>query len=74
MSDPWQTEIDRYVARHEADLIALARALIAYPTVSPPGRNTAAAQGFVADYLAGLGAAVDRFEVYPGDPDVVGVL
>lgn len=74
MAQEWQTQIDGYVAAHEGDLLALARDLIAHPTVSPPGRNTAAAQRFVADYLAGLGAAVDLFEVYPGDPDVVGTL
>lgn len=74
MSANWQSLVDDYVAAHEGDLLALARDLIAHPTVSPPGRNTAAAQRFVADYLARLGAAVDLFEVYPGDPDVVGTL
>ncbi len=56
------------------ELIDLASTLISYPTVSPPGRNTSGSQQFVADYLTGLGCEVDRFDVYPGDPDVVGRL
>jgi acetylornithine deacetylase/succinyl-diaminopimelate desuccinylase family protein len=66
--------VDRWILAHEADLVDLAARLIAFPTVSPPGRNTAAAQAFVADYLGELGCRVDTFDVYPGDPDVVGRL
>ncbi len=53
------------------ELVKLASRLISFPTLSPPGRNTTEAQQFVADYLAGLGFEIDRFEVYPGDPNVV---
>lgn len=73
-SGDWQTRIDGHIEAHQDELIALARDLIAFPTVSPPGRNSAAAQRFVGDYLTRLGADLDVFEVYPGDPDVVGVL
>jgi acetylornithine deacetylase len=64
---------DEIAARRD-ELVQLASSLIAFPTVSPPGRNTSAAQAFVADCLRSLGFDVDRFEVYPGDPDVVGRL
>ncbi|HVB09137.1 MAG TPA: acetylornithine deacetylase [Bacillota bacterium] len=66
--------LDRYIADHSQDLVDLAAQLIAFPTVSPPGRNTAAAQAFVAEHLGALGARVQSFDVYPGDPDVVGTL
>mgnify|MGYP001032828146 CR=1 FL=1 len=62
------------IAARRDDLVELASTLIAFPTVSPPGRNTGEAQAFVASYLAGLGFAVEQFDVYPGDPNVVGRL
>ena len=65
-------QIDRWLRDHRADLVARVRDLVAFPTLSPPGRNTAAAQDYLAAWLQSLGCAVDRFEVYPGDPDVVG--
>lgn len=58
----------------QQELFDLASALIAFPTLSPPGRNTSAAQSYVADYLANMGFEVDRFDVYPWDADVVGRL
>lgn len=66
--------VDRHIRDHADDLRDLAAALIAFATVSPPGRNTAAAQAFVAERLRALGCRVEQFDVYPGDPDVVGVL
>ncbi len=46
--------------------------LIAFPTVSPPARNTRQAQQYVADYLRRLGMEVDQWEIYPSDDNVVG--
>lgn len=66
--------IDRWIVAHEADLLARVGALVAFPTLSPPGRNTGAAQDYVVAWLAALGCAVERFAVYPGDDDVVGQL
>ena len=63
-----------YIADHQEDLILLVERLVGFRTPNPPGRNTGAAQQLVADLLAALGATVDRFEVFPGDPDVVGVV
>lgn len=55
-------------------LLKLAQRLLAFPTPNPPGRNTAEAQAFLADFLRQLGCTVEQFDVYPGDPDVIGVL
>lgn len=66
--------IKEAIAERRGELLELASRLIAFPTVSPPGRNTSQAQEFVAGYLAGMGFEIDRFDVYPGDPDVVGRL
>ncbi len=74
MSQTTTHEIQTAIEDRRAELVALASKLIAFPTLSPPGRNTGAAQDFVGGYLEELGFDVDRFEVYPGDPDVVGTL
>jgi acetylornithine deacetylase len=67
-------EIHTAIEQRRVELVELACKLIAFPTLSPPGRNTGAAQDFVSDYLERLGFAIDRFDVYPGDPDIVGTL
>ncbi len=67
-------EILSYVDAHIEELKDLFFRLLRYPTVNPPGRNSAEAQDFVARYLRELGFQVDVFEVYPGDPDVVATL
>ena len=64
--------IDRWLREHRDGLVARIRELVAFPTLSPPGRNTAAAQEYVAAWLRSLDCAIESFEVYPGDPDVVG--
>lgn len=75
MSSPYSpTVIREAVADRRDDLIELASRLIAFPTISPPGRNTSEAQTFIAHQLRRLGFAVDQFDVYPGDPDLVGIL
>lgn len=71
MSFTVSDQLEIAITSGRAELIRLARALIAFPTVSPPGRNTAGAQQYIAEYLAELGCEVDYFDVYPGDPDVV---
>lgn len=62
------------VEQREEELLALASKLIAFRTPAPPARNTEGAQAFVASYLEERGFSVDRWDVYPGDPNVVGVL
>ncbi len=66
--------VDRWLQAHATRLAETLAALVAFPTPSPPGRNTARAQAWVAGRLRDLGMSVESFEVYPGDPDVVGRL
>lgn len=63
--------LDEYIDDHKDDLLSLLAKLVAFPTLSPPGRNTAGAQRFVAEFFSNLGAGIDVFDVYPGDPNVV---
>lgn len=62
-----------YIREHQAELDRLLAALVAFRTESPPARNAAPAQAFVAAYLQNLGFAIDQWEVFAGDPNVVGV-
>ena len=74
MSEMPFDQIRGTITARRDELVQLARSLIAFPTVSPPGRNTGDAQSFISEILANLGFEVDRFDVYPGDADVVGRL
>ena len=74
MADSTTTQLRAAIASRQQELIDLASRLISFPTVSPPGRNTADAQEFVAGDLRQSGFEVERFDVYPGDPNIVGRL
>jgi formylaminopyrimidine deformylase len=62
------------VEDRQEELIQLLERLIQYKTPAPPARNTEEAQQFVASFLEEKGFSVDKWDVYPGDPNVVGVL
>lgn len=64
--------LDQVDARQD-ELVDLLCSLIAFETPAPPARNTSEAQAFVGDYLAKIGFSIDMWDVYPGDPNVVGV-
>ena len=64
--------IRQAIRERSNELVDLARHLIRYPTLSPPGRNTEQIQEEIARYLAGAGFEPDTFPVFPGDVDVVG--
>lgn len=66
--------LDRWIDERRSVLVALVRDLVAFPTLSPPGRNTAEAQAFLAARLRELGCEVEMFDVHPGDPNLVGRL
>jgi acetylornithine deacetylase len=55
------------------ELLAILERLVGYATVSPPARNTAVAQDFLANELEAAGFGISRWELYPGDPVVVGI-
>lgn len=55
------------------ELIELISTLIKFETPAPPARNTKENQTFIASYLKELGFDIDMWDVYPNDPNVVGV-
>lgn len=55
------------------ELLRLLDGLVSRPTVSPPARNTAEAQEIISERLRRLGFSLDTWELYEGDPIVVGV-
>lgn len=61
------------VDRREGELVDLLCKLVSFETPAPPARNTEPAQQFVAADLRELGFSVDMWDVYPGDPNVVGI-
>ncbi|MDG0765637.1 acetylornithine deacetylase [Bacillus halotolerans] len=56
------------------ELIELAKTLISFKTPAPPARNTDSIQTWIAQFLLERGFSIDKWDVYPGDPNVVGVL
>ncbi|MCP8971033.1 acetylornithine deacetylase [Ectobacillus ponti] len=66
-------QLIRQVEKRQDELIELAKQLIAYETPAPPARNTSDIQAFIADFLQQCEFSIDKWDVYPGDPNVVGV-
>ncbi|WP_100333623.1 acetylornithine deacetylase [Bacillus alkalisoli] len=67
-------ELIQLVEERQDELVDLLCKLIQYETPAPPARNTSEAQRFIAGFLQEKGFAIDTWDVYPGDPNVVGVL
>ncbi|MEO2075594.1 MAG: acetylornithine deacetylase [Bacillus sp. (in: firmicutes)] len=74
MWNEFAEKIEVEVEARKEELLELLSTLVAFPTVSPPARNTNEIQGFIKDYLEGQGFQTDKWDVYPGDPNVVGIL
>src|SRR5699024_4257530 len=47
--------------------------LVAFPTVSPPARNTEAIQSYIANFLNKEGFETTTWDVFPQDPNVLGI-
>ncbi|SFL75999.1 acetylornithine deacetylase [Paenibacillus sp. 1_12] len=62
------------VENRQGELIELIEHLIRFQTPAPPARNTEEAQQYIAAFLQEKGFAIDKWDIYPGDPNVVGVL
>ncbi|QQK78910.1 acetylornithine deacetylase [Salicibibacter cibi] len=60
------------VEERRDELISLLSDLIAFRTPAPPARNTDEIQRYIADKLQTIGFDVDHWDVYLGDPNVVG--
>lgn len=73
MSQEKLQQVIEDLERRQGELITLTKKLIAYETPAPPARNTAEAQTFVEEYLQELDFTTDRWDVYPNDPNVVGI-
>jgi len=74
MKEELLEKIALLVEAREEELLNLLTKLVAFPTVSPPARNTNSVQEFINRYLIDLGFQTDKWDVYPGDPNVVGIL
>ncbi|MFD3448233.1 acetylornithine deacetylase [Microbacteriaceae bacterium 4G12] len=61
------------VEDRKEELLELAKTLIQFETPAPPARNTNEIQAFIADFLQKCEFTIDQWDVYPGDPNVVGV-
>ncbi|MEM4246263.1 MAG: acetylornithine deacetylase [Candidatus Bathyarchaeia archaeon] len=48
--------------------------LIRFRTPNPPGGNTLEAQRWFSEKLSEAGFSIETFEIYPGDPNVIGVI
>ncbi len=62
------------IERRQGEFVELLRTLVRFDTSNPPGNNEESAQEWVAETLSDSGLTVDVFDVYPGRPNVVGVL
>ncbi|SDX82191.1 acetylornithine deacetylase [Paenibacillus sp. CF384] len=73
MRDSIISHLQQQVEERQGELFALLAELIAFPTVSPPARNTLEAQRFLEEYLRANGFETELWEVYPGDPNVTAI-
>lgn len=72
--DDQYTRLINQVEERQGELIHLLEKLIEFKTPAPPARNTEEAQQFISSFLRERGFTIDKWDVYPGDPNVVGVL
>lgn len=61
------------VDERKQELIELVSTLIEFETPAPPARNTKDIQSFIEKYLKELSFHTDMWDVYPNDPNLVGV-
>jgi len=73
MSSPIQ-QVCGVIERRRDELVDLIKQLVRFKTVNPPAGNEKPAQDFIGEKLRKLGFKVDLFDVFPGRPNVVGVL
>lgn len=70
------SNLDKIIAQvdeRQDELVDLLATLISFKTPAPPARNTTEAQTYVAQFLEQIGFSIDMWDVYPNDPNVVGV-
>lgn len=62
------------IDQNQGDLLEILARLVRFDTRNPPGGNELEAQNWIGARLEQMGLEVDLFDVYPGRPDVVGIL
>ncbi len=67
------TQLVESVHDRKVELVSFVQKLIEFKTPAPPARNTKEAQLFIADFLKQKGFSIDMWDVYPNDPNVVGI-
>ena len=68
-----QKDIASLVEERQDELLQILSDLIHFRTVSPPARNTVEAQQYVEAFLKKVGFETTSWDVFPNDPNVVGV-
>ena len=72
------TDLERTIVTdigdNEEQLFDVLRALVRFRTPNPPGGNEVDAQNWVEERLRAAGLEIDRWEVLPGRPNIVGIL
>ncbi|RYM00482.1 acetylornithine deacetylase [Sporolactobacillus sp. THM7-7] len=64
--------VQEEIEKRQDDLLELLAKLVHFRTESPPARNSAEAQNFVAQFLHRLHFKTDSWALYPGDTVLVG--
>ncbi|MFC0472584.1 acetylornithine deacetylase [Halalkalibacter kiskunsagensis] len=62
------------IDERKGEMIDLLKTFISFQTPAPPARNTKEAQQYVASLLRELEFEIDMWDIYPNDPNVVGLL
>lgn len=68
-----QKDVASLVEERQDELLQILSDLIRFRTVSPPARNTVEAQQYVEAFLKKTGFETTSWDVFPNDPNVVGV-
>lgn len=66
--------VQREIESKREEIIGLLKRLIRFKTPCPPGGNTLPAQRWLGEQLEKIGFSTEMFDVFPGEPDLVGVL
>ena len=69
-----KTAVAAQVEKNQDFLIKLTSEMVRFNTANPPGGNTFEAQNWFAGVLRETGFTTELFDVYPHEPDLVGVM
>ncbi|MGB9672479.1 MAG: M20/M25/M40 family metallo-hydrolase, partial [Candidatus Norongarragalinales archaeon] len=69
-----ENELLAEVDEKKEELLKFAAKLISFKTPNPPAKNTLPLQKWLANNMEKIGMQVKMVDVYPGEPDLVGIL